>query len=226
MKRGHGRPYRVLTLLAAVTALTSTLLPNVTAVVLLVPVTMLVCDRMHLRPAPVLGALVLASNIGGAATLVGDPPNIIIGSRAGLSFNDFLVHVAPIVAVVMLAFLVAARWPSAPPSPTPSTPPTSSTRWTSVPAITDRPLLWRALVILALVLIGFVAPGPLSDEPAVVALAGAGLLVAIARVVPRLPRRGRVGDPGLLRGDLRRHRCPRADGRHRIPRRPGGQLSR
>ena len=100
----------MLVLLLLVTAVTSAFLDNVTTVVLIAPVTLLVCERIGLSAAPVLVAEVLASNIGGAATLVGDPPNIIIASRADLSFNDFLVHMAPIIIVILVVYLLAARW--------------------------------------------------------------------------------------------------------------------
>ena len=87
-------------MLMVITAVASPFLDNVTTVMLVAPVTMVVCQRLELPAAPYLIAEALASNIGGAATLIGDPPNIIIGSRAGLSFNDFLVHMAPIVVVL------------------------------------------------------------------------------------------------------------------------------
>ena len=109
-KAARGRPYGVLVLLVLVTAGASALLDNVTTVLLVAPVTLLVCDRLGLQPIPFLLAEALASNIGGASTLVGDPPNIIIASRADLSFADFLVHMLPIVVVVLAAFLVLARF--------------------------------------------------------------------------------------------------------------------
>ena len=90
-KRAKGSPLRIMILLVLVTAFASALLDNVTTVLLIAPVTLLVCDRLAINPAPFLIAEVLASNIGGASTLVGDPPNIIIASRAGLTFNDFLI---------------------------------------------------------------------------------------------------------------------------------------
>ncbi len=94
-KATRGRPYPLMVMLALITAFASALLDNVTTILLVAPVTFLVTDRLGLRAAPYLIAEVMASNIGGAATLVGDPPNIIIASRAGLSFNDFLVNMAP-----------------------------------------------------------------------------------------------------------------------------------
>src|ERR1700752_5310889 len=104
-KRAHGSPLRIMILLALATAVASALLDNVTTVLLVAPVTLLVCDRLAINPAPFLMAEVFASNIGGAATLVGDPANIIIASRADLTFNDFLIHMTPIVLGVLAVFL-------------------------------------------------------------------------------------------------------------------------
>ena len=109
-KRARGSPLRVMILLVLITAVASAFLDNVTTVLLIAPVTLLVCDRLGVAPVPFLIAEVLASNIGGAATLTGDPPNIIIGSRAGLSFNDFLVHMAPIVVLELAVFTLVLPW--------------------------------------------------------------------------------------------------------------------
>ena len=105
-KRARGSPLRVMILLVLVTAIASALLDNVTTVLLVAPVTLLVCDRLAINAAPFLMAEAFASNIGGTATLVGDPPNIIIASEAGLTFNDFLIHLAPIV-IIVIAVLIA-----------------------------------------------------------------------------------------------------------------------
>ena len=104
-QRARGRPFRMMVLLVLITAVASAFLDNVTTVLLIAPVTLLLCDRLALDPVPFLLAEVMASNIGGTATLIGDPPNIIIGSRADLGFNDFLVHLTPIVVVLMVAFV-------------------------------------------------------------------------------------------------------------------------
>ena len=109
-KRARGRPFRVMVILVLVTAVASAVLDNVTTVLLIAPVTFLVCERLAVPVAPFLIAEALASNIGGTATLVGDPPNIIIASRAGLSYNDFLVHLAPLVLVLLVVFIGLCRW--------------------------------------------------------------------------------------------------------------------
>jgi Na+/H+ antiporter NhaD/arsenite permease-like protein len=108
-KRARGRPFRIMASLVVLTAVASALLDNVTTVLLVAPVTILVCERLELDPVPFLVAEVLASNIGGTATLIGDPPNIIIASRAGLSFNDFVVNLAPLVLVLVAVLLVLCR---------------------------------------------------------------------------------------------------------------------
>jgi len=104
-KKAGGRPFRILVMLVLLTAAASALLDNVTTVLLMVPVTLLICERLGITPAPFLIAQVMASNIGGTATLIGDPPNIIIASEAGLSYFEFLVNLAPVVAVTMIVFI-------------------------------------------------------------------------------------------------------------------------
>ncbi|WP_404819040.1 SLC13 family permease [Streptomyces phaeolivaceus] len=98
-RRARGRPYRLMVLLIVATGFLSAWLDNVTTVLLIAPVTVLVCTRLGLPVVPYLIAEVMACNIGGAATLIGDPPNIMIGSRADLSFNDFLIHMTPVGSV-------------------------------------------------------------------------------------------------------------------------------
>jgi Na+/H+ antiporter NhaD/arsenite permease-like protein len=176
-KRARGRPYRVMVMLCLITALASTVLPNVTIVLLAAPVTLLVCDRLGLRPAPFLIAEALASNIGGTATLIGDPPNLIIGSRADLSFNDFLVNLAPIVAVILVVFLALCRWLFRKEYVFDAARAEEVMELTEREAISDPRLLIRSLVILTLVIAGFVLSRPLDTDPSIVALLGAGVLV-------------------------------------------------
>jgi Na+/H+ antiporter NhaD/arsenite permease-like protein len=104
-KRANGSPLRIMILLMVVMAFASAILPNVVSVLLIAPVTLLVCDRLEINAVPLLMAEVFASNIGGAATLVGDPPNIIIGAHEAPSFNAFLVNMAPIVVIILLVLI-------------------------------------------------------------------------------------------------------------------------
>ncbi|TDC07830.1 hypothetical protein E1267_12100 [Nonomuraea longispora] len=181
-KRARGRPFRLMALLILITASASALLDNVTTVLLIAPVTFLVCERLALPVVPYLIAEALASNIGGAATLVGDPPNIIIASRGGLTFNDFLVHMGPLIVVLVAVFIGLCRW-------------LFRSAFTYDPeraaevmalnereAIADPRLLRQALAVLVLVMAAFVLHPVLHYEPSVVALLGAGVLVAATRV--------------------------------------------
>jgi Na+/H+ antiporter NhaD/arsenite permease-like protein len=184
-KRAKGSPLRVMILLVLITAVASALLDNVTTVLLIAPVTLLVCDRLGVSPIPYLIAEALASNIGGTATLIGDPPNIIIASRSGLSFNDFLINLAPIAAlalalfVAMLPVLFRGSFSVDP------------ERVADVMALEEREaikdprLLIICGIVLAGVFAGFIGHAALHIEPSVVALLGAGLLVLLSRSKPR-----------------------------------------
>ncbi|MGH3240026.1 MAG: ArsB/NhaD family transporter [Spirillospora sp.] len=181
-KRARGRPYRLMVMLVVLTASASALLDNVTTVLLIAPVTFLVCERLALKAEAYLIAEVLASNIGGTATLVGDPPNIIIASRADLSFNDFLVHVAPLVVVLMVVFCVLCRWLFRSAFHYDPDLAAEVMELEEREAITDRRLLAQGLTVLAIVVAAFVLHPVLHYEPSVVALLGAGLLVAATKV--------------------------------------------
>jgi len=179
-KRARGRPYRVLVLLCVITAVASAALDNVTTVLLVAPVTLLVCDRIGVRPEGFLIAEALASNIGGMATLIGDPPNIIIASRADLSFNDFLVNLAPLVVVLMGVFVVLIRWLFRSSFTYDAEKATAVMQLDERRAIRDPRLLRRSLVVLALILVFFSLHTALHVEPSVVALLGAGVLVLVS----------------------------------------------
>src|SRR6478609_3570894 len=105
-QKAKASPAGILVLLQITTAVVSALLDNVTTVLLVVPVTLAITSELDVPPYPFLFAEVFASNIGGTATLIGDPPNILIGSLIGLDFNAFIIHLAPVIVVVMAAQLV------------------------------------------------------------------------------------------------------------------------
>jgi Na+/H+ antiporter NhaD/arsenite permease-like protein len=178
-KRSRGRPYRLMVMLCVLTAVASAVLDNVTTILLIAPVTFLVCERLGLRPAPFLIAEVMAANIGGTATLVGDPPNIIIASRGGITFNDFLLHLAPLIVALMVVFCLLCRWLfrsafTYDPGRT-----AGVLKLNEREAITDPRMLVSALSVLALVVLAFVLHPVLHYEPSIVAVLGAGLLVLI-----------------------------------------------
>jgi Na+/H+ antiporter NhaD/arsenite permease-like protein len=179
-KRAKGSPLRVMILLTLITAIASAFLDNVTTVLLIAPVTLLVCDRLHINPVPFLIAEVMASNIGGAATLIGDPPNIIVASRSGLTFNDFLIHLAPLVAIELVVFvLILPRLFKGSFAVDPDHV-DDVMRLNEREAIEDPKLLIKSGVVLVAVFTGFVGHSLLHIEPSVVALLGAGLLVVIS----------------------------------------------
>jgi Na+/H+ antiporter NhaD/arsenite permease-like protein len=180
VRRAHGRPYPALVLLCVITAVASALLDNVTTVLLVAPVTVFVCHRIGTRPEPFLIAEALASNIGGTATLIGDPPNIIIASRSGLGFNDFLLHLGPIVLVLIVVFVVMARWLfrdsfEYDPDRAAAVMEIQPSR-----AIRQPQLLRRSSLVLAAVILGFLLHEPLGLEPTVVAILGAGALILVS----------------------------------------------
>lgn len=185
-KKAKGQPFRILVLLILLTAVASALLDNVTTVLLMVPVTLLICERLGITPAPFLIAQVMASNIGGTATLIGDPPNIIIASEAGLSYVEFLVNLGPVVVLTMIVFIALIRVlmrKSLTADPE---------RQAAVMALDERealkrgPLLNRSLWVLAGVTVGFALHGWLHYEPSVIALLGAGVLLLIVREKPEI----------------------------------------
>jgi Na+/H+ antiporter NhaD/arsenite permease-like protein len=180
-KRARGRPYRLMVMLMVITAIASPFLDNVTTIMLVVPVTIVVCDRLGISAKPYLIAEVLASNIGGAATLIGDPPNIIIGSRAGLTFGDFLVHMAPIVTVVFVVFVLATRLLFRKsfqynPDRVAAVMALKERR-----AITDPAMLRRCLAVFAGVIAAFALHSVLHLDASIIALLGAGVMLLVTK---------------------------------------------
>ncbi len=183
-KLGRGRPMPIMLLFCALTALASALLDNVTTVLLVAPVTLLIADELDVDPIPFLLAEAMASNIGGTATLIGDPPNILIAARAHFTFDDFLYHLTPAVLVIMVAFL-AALWLFFRKRLV-----VDEQKRQRVLAmderrmIKDRSLAVKSLSVLALTLVGFTMHSTLHLEPATVALTDAALLLLISRGEP------------------------------------------
>jgi Na+/H+ antiporter NhaD/arsenite permease-like protein len=184
-KRAKGSPLRIMILLVLITAVASAFLDNVTTVLLIAPVTLLVCERLDINPVPFLIAEVLASNIGGAATLIGDPPNIIIGSRAGLTFNDFLVHMTPIVLIELAVFTLVLPWLFRGSFAVDPDRAAGVMELNEREAIQDTRLLIKCGLVLVAVFTGFIGHSVFHIEPSVVALLGAGVLVLISGSRPR-----------------------------------------
>ena len=178
-KLARGHPAAIMALLAVVTALVSALLDNVTTVLLIAPVTLVIAQELKLPPYPFLFTEIFASNIGGTATLIGDPPNIIIGSAAGLSFNDFLVNLGPVVLLVLVAQLAVNHWVWGRAMRVTPADRARVMGFNPRQAITDPRLLRQSLVVLGLVIIAFVVARWLRLEPGTIALAGAALLLLL-----------------------------------------------
>lgn len=178
-KVGRGNPTAIMALLSVVTAVLSALLDNVTTVLLIAPVTLLIANELKVPPYPFLFTVILASNIGGTSTLIGDPPNIIIGSAIGLTFLDFVVNLGPVVAVVLAAQMLLnhAIWGRK--LRTDAADRARVMAFNQSEAISDWRLLKQSLFVLTLVIGGFVFAHQLHLEPGTIALSGAALLLLL-----------------------------------------------
>lgn len=178
-KAVKGEPWGILVMLSVVTATFSAFLDNVTTVLLIAPVTLLITDALGIKPYPFLFAQVLASNIGGTATLIGDPPNIMIGSAAGLSFYDFLVSLAPITPVIMLVTIIAIWFMFGKGLKATEEAKALVMQFNENDAIQDVPLLKKSLFVLFAVISGFTVAHSFHLEPASIAMFGAALLLLL-----------------------------------------------
>ena len=178
-KVAKGNPASLFVLLGIIVAVFSALLDNVTTVLLLVPVMFVTANNLKIDPKPLLIGAILLANIGGLATLIGDPPNILVGSASGLTFNDFLIHLAPIsvvIAIVTLGILyffyrnklIASKEDRA-----------KVMAFNPREAIVDKKLLVKSLFVLGLVLLGFMTHSATGFEGATIALGGAALLLLL-----------------------------------------------
>jgi Na+/H+ antiporter NhaD/arsenite permease-like protein len=177
-KVARGEPGSLLALLTLVTAVVSAGLNNVTTVLLIAPVTLVITTELKLAPFPFLFSEVVASNIGGTATLIGDPPNILIGSAAGLTFNQFIIHLTPVVLLVLAVQIAVGHLLWGRRMTVGAEARAHVLAFRPADAITDGPLLAKSLAVLALVLAGF-AFEPLGFGPGATAIAGAALLLLL-----------------------------------------------
>lgn len=180
-----GRPKLAFVAIMLLVAVASALLDNVTTILLAVPMIFLVSKYLDVKPLPFILGAVFVSNIGGAATLIGDPPNIIIGSKAGLSFNEFLIHMGPLSALVLLVVLPLLVFMFR--KDLTNGPEDRAKVSSLVPSsyISDRTLLIKSVAVLGVVIAAFVLHSVVHIEPALVAMMGAGLLVLISNLKPK-----------------------------------------
>ncbi len=180
-KKSKGEPVLIMISLLFITAVFSAVLDNVTTVILLVPVTILISQILEISPVPIVIMEVIASNVGGTSTLIGDPPNIIIGSKAGLSFNQFIIHLMPVVLIIMICLAITSyllfrnkmRVPAEIKKRVLDAIPTL--------AIVDRTNMIKSLVVLGVMLVLFTLHSIIGIEPGIIALGGSMVLILICK---------------------------------------------
>lgn len=181
-KKVQASPAGILAMLAIVTAILSAFLDNVTTVLLVVPVTLVITEELKIDPYPFLFSQILASNVGGTATLIGDPPNILIGTQVGLTFNDFVINLAPVVIVVLIFHVATMHLIWGRRMQATDTARAKVMAFEERRTITDRRLLKQSLGVIAAVIVAFVLSRQLGIEAGVLALSGAAALLALDNV--------------------------------------------
>lgn len=175
-----GEPWGILVMLSLITAIASALLDNVTTVLLIVPITLLITDELKINPYPFLFMQIFASNIGGTTTLIGDPPNIMIGSAAKLTFMDFVINVAPVIPLIMVFTIIPIKFIFGKKMVVEERLRLGIMKFDEREAIKDVNLLKKSLSVLAIVTIGFILQRQLHLEPATIAMTGAVILLLIS----------------------------------------------
>ncbi len=183
-KIAKGDPWRIIVLFSLLTGVSSALLDNVTTIMLVVPVTIVIAEALDISPLPFLIPEVLIANIGGTATLIGDPPNIMIGSATELGFNDFLINLAPVVLVITAVSIFVMKFIYKNQLACDPAKKADILKMDETLAIKDRALLIKSLVVLGITIIGFLLHQSLGYESATVALFGASLLLFISKIDP------------------------------------------
>jgi Na+/H+ antiporter NhaD/arsenite permease-like protein len=183
-KLAGGRPYVLMAILAAITAVLSAFLDNVTTVVLLAPVTLYVASVLQVSPIPFLITLIFSSNVGGTATLIGDPPNILIGSAGRLDFASFMVNLTPIVLVVFAALLVLMRFLFRGSLAVNARVRETLMALDESEVLSDTRTMRLALAVIAATMGGFLVHGALGLEAATIALLGATVLLLFGKMEP------------------------------------------
>jgi Na+/H+ antiporter NhaD/arsenite permease-like protein len=180
----RGEPLRLLALLSFITAIVSAFLDNVTTVLLIVPVTLTLTKMLQVNPVPFLISEIVASNIGGTATLIGDPPNIMIGSATGLDFNSFIINLAPISIIILAVTIALLLLIYRKDLQIDEKNREAILQLNCKEEIRDWQLLKKSLAVLALTIVAFVLHGYLQLESATIALSGAVLLMLVSRAAP------------------------------------------
>ncbi|MBU0996572.1 MAG: ArsB/NhaD family transporter [Firmicutes bacterium] len=183
-KIAKGSPFKILIYFSVITALASGLLDNVTTILLIVPVTLVISDTLKVNPIPYVIAEIMSANIGGAATLIGDPPNIMIGGATGLGFLDFIVNLLPLMTVIFIVTILLLRFIFRKTFVVSEESKKEILSFDEKKAITDKPLLIKSLIVLFFTIAGFAFGELIEIQSASIALFSASVLLLIGRIEP------------------------------------------
>ena len=179
-KKSKGNPWKIMVYFIFITAILSALLDNVTTVLLVGPMTIVICQILKVNPVPFLMTEIIASNVGGTSTLIGDPPNIMIGSAANLNFTDFIVNVGPVIIFIIISLIICFKIIYRKEVNNAANE-TAITSLDEEKAIQDKPLLYKSIFVLLLILLGFIFHNKLNMESSIVALSGACIMLLIGK---------------------------------------------
>jgi len=180
-KKMKGNAFGILAILLAITLVFSAFLDNVTTVILIAPLTILITQILELPTIPILIMEALSSNIGGTATLIGDPPNIIIGSKASLTFNDFLIHLGPNIIIVGIIFILIGVFSLRKKMFVPENIRARVIESYPELAIRDKRKLISSLIVFGVIFIGFFLHNFLHIEPGIIALGGMAMMLFLSK---------------------------------------------
>jgi Na+/H+ antiporter NhaD/arsenite permease-like protein len=183
-KASKGDPWKIFLMFSIITAIASALLDNVTTILLIAPVTLVITDTLKLNPFPFLFAEIFAANIGGTATLIGDPPNIMIGGATGLGFMDFLINLAPVAIVIFIATLFILKYMFRKEFKVSEENKKKVLDFDEHKTIQDKKLLIQSGIVLGITILGFILHQAVHLESATVALFGAVLLLLVSKADP------------------------------------------
>lgn len=180
-KKSKGDPWKIMLCFIILTAILSAVLDNVTTVLLIGPMTIVITQILKINPVPFLITQILASNIGGTATLIGDPPNIMIGSAANLSFIDFVINLGPVVVVILFFTIICFRFMFKKHLYVDDKYKEEILKLDESKAIKDKPLLIKSIIMIILILLGFVLHNIIHIESSIIALTGATVMMFIGK---------------------------------------------
>lgn len=180
-KKSKGDPWKIMLCFIILTAVLSAVLDNVTTVLLIGPMTIVITQILNINPTPFLVTQILASNIGGTATLIGDPPNIMIGSAANLSFADFIINLGPIVLIILFLTILCFKFMFKKQLFVDDKAKEKILNLDEKKAIKDKPLLIKSIIMIIFILLGFILHNVLNLESSIVALTGATIMMFIGK---------------------------------------------